>query len=313
MVMDTSCKRKRGDDPSCSPGKLTVDVVRQSAGGPMTLEAIDPVVTWNRWGIVITLVMSMLPWHTSGGPGASGNYPDAAPINVRHDVDDSLFVALGERFKAYMCHLNLPDCEGAMIDAEWAVSAAHCAVEIRDKLERGGQHEVIINGELIGVDKVVIHRKYSREEAYDLALLHLCRPAIGSKSAGIYLGTDEVGQEVYVVGKGDHGTGRDGVVGNDGALRAATNRVEEATDYWLKWNFDAPGTAGANLTALEGVSGPGDSGGPAFIVRDDSVFVAGISSGQSTKNTGGAEGVYGVREYYVRVSRYVRWITGHMR
>ena len=60
---------------------------------------------------------------------------------------------------------------------------------------------------------------------------------------------------------------------------------------------------------MEGISGPGDSGGPAFIFVAGKGYLAGISSGQSTRATKGKEGVYGVREYYVRVSSYVNWIS----
>lgn len=59
---------------------------------------------------------------------------------------------------------------------------------------------------------------------------------------------------------------------------------------------------------LELGCGPGDSSGPAFIRKGNDYFIAGISSGQSTSATGGREGVYGVTEYYTRVSTYIGWI-----
>ena len=37
-------------------------------------------------------------------------------------------------------------------------------------------------------------------------------------------------------------------------------------------------------------------------------MLVGVSSGQSTRATGGREGRYGVTEYYVRVSSYLDWI-----
>ncbi len=66
--------------------------------------------------------------------------------------------------------------------------------------------------------------------------------------------------------------------------------------------FDNPG----NATALEGISGGGDSGGPAFITTDSQLYVAGVSSFQ--RGDGHQEGTYGVREYYARVSSNVEWI-----
>ena len=58
---------------------------------------------------------------------------------------------------------------------------------------------------------------------------------------------------------------------------------------------------------LEGVSGPADSGGPAFLDGVADPVLVGVSSGQSTRAAEGP-GRYGVIEYYVRVSRYLTWI-----
>jgi len=62
---------------------------------------------------------------------------------------------------------------------------------------------------------------------------------------------------------------------------------------------------------LEGISGPGDSGGPTLI----DLCVAGVSSAQRVvidvddegRETGGP-GRYGVIEVYTRVSSYLPWI-----
>jgi hypothetical protein len=51
----------------------------------------------------------------------------------------------------------------------------------------------------------------------------------------------------------------------DRRLRAATNRVEKADGPFLQLRFDAP--EDPNVTDLEGISRPGDSGGPAYIER----------------------------------------------
>ena len=59
---------------------------------------------------------------------------------------------------------------------------------------------------------------------------------------------------------------------------------------------------------LEGVSGPGDSGGPAFIEKDGILYVAGVISTQTFKGIGEREGLYGILDYYTRVSSYLDWI-----
>jgi len=73
-------------------------------------------------------------------------------------------------------------------------------------------------------------------------------------------------------------------------------------------NFDS--TESENTTELEGVSGPGDSGGPAFIDLDDVRYIVGVSSNQQDN---GKEGVYGVTEYYARISFYKKWIEKNIK
>ena len=60
------------------------------------------------------------------------------------------------------------------------------------------------------------------------------------------------------------------------------------------------------MTPLEGISGDGDSGGPALLTAEETLYVAGISSYQDENSYG--LGTYGVKEYYVRVSQYAGWI-----
>lgn len=234
-------------------------------------------------------------------------------IITRHNVGDKEFIAIGSRFEKNICHLNLPDCEGTIIKYNWIVTAAHCAIEIKEKLDAKTPHSVIIMDDHYLVDRVIIHEKWSKDGAYDIALLHLKTRASNSEPVDIYTGDNELNKLVYLVGRGDFGNGKKGVMGNDGKLRGATNRVDEATGYWLKWTFDDPDAFPEKATKYEGISGPGDSGGPAFIVEESKKYLVGISSAQSTRASNGIEGVYGVKEYYVRVSRYKDWIKEHLR
>lgn len=235
------------------------------------------------------------------------------PILTRHDKDETEFFKLAERFEKYICHLNLPDCEATVIKDQWALTAAHCAVTIVNKFKSGKKHFVIINNVEIEVDKVIMHPSWTagqNADENDIALIHLKTKPIGALQAKLYTDTDEVDKLIYMVGKGDIGNGLIGVNGNDGKQRGATNRVETATENWLTWTFDHPNTKTKYLTEHEGISGPGDSGGPAFILKNDIVYLAGISSGQDQK--GGDEGLYGVEEYYTRVSQYIKWIHEEM-
>ncbi|MBQ4804688.1 trypsin-like serine protease [Aquimarina sp. MMG015] len=234
---------------------------------------------------------------------------------TRHDKDESEFLKLAKKFEKYICHLNLPDCEGTIVADQWVLSAAHCAVGITQKFENGRKHFVIIDDVEIEVDKVIMYKEWDDPQAdnsllKDIALLHLKTKPIDAMQAKLYVDEDEVDKLVYMVGRGNKGDGLIGINGNDGKQRGATNRIETATKNWLTWTFDHPDTQTKYLTEFEGISGPGDSGGPAFIVKNNTVYLAGISSWQDTK--GGDEGLYGVVENYTRVSQYIQWINEEM-
>ncbi len=261
--------------------------------------------------IIVLLMMSLLL-----GSFSYINSNNSDPMLTRHDKDEAEFLQLAKKFENYMCHLNLPDCEGTIIADQWALSAAHCAIGIVEKFKAGGKHFVIINDVEVEVDKVIIEKEWGNPEAdmsalNDIALLHLKTKPVGAMQAKLYMDEDEVDKLIYMVGRGDKGNGLTGVDGNDKKQRGATNRIETATEKWLTWTFDHPDTQTKYLTEYEGISGPGDSGGPAFIVKNNTVYLAGVSSWQDRKGQE-KEGFYGVVENYTRVSQYIEWINEEM-
>ena len=131
-------------------------------------------------------------------------------------------------------------------------------------------------------------------------LVELDPPAAGVPVLALVAG-DEVGAELLLLGRGELGNGRHGVLGADHRLRCVTNRVDSVDDHWLRLRFDPP----PGGTALEGVGGGGDSGGPALIRADGSLQVAGVASWQ---DHGGRLGTYGCVEHYARVCTQVAWI-----
>lgn len=236
-------------------------------------------------------------------PLPAAPHPEASIIR-RHDRPDSLYLELGRQYST-LAHLYLPaptgaaDGEGTVIAPRWVLTAAHVAAEVKPG------HRITAGGEAHTVDSIVLHPDWN-DGPHDIALLRLTQPVRGVRPAQLYRGSAELDQLIVVVGYGDMGTGLSGPTGNDGQIRGATNRVDEATDFWLKFLFDAPDSA--RSTPLEGISGPGDSGGPAFLDGVEDEILVGVGSGQSTRATGGNQGRYGVTEFYTRVSRYVDWI-----
>jgi hypothetical protein len=217
-------------------------------------------------------------------------------IMIRHDVDDALYQELAKDYPQ-ICHMNLPDGEGALIADNWVITAAHLAADIKVG------HKVTIAGNDHTVAGVFAHSGWNGGK-HDLALVKLREPVKNVKPAVLYREKDEAGKVVVILGAQDTGNGKTGPIPTDHKVRGATNVIDEATTAWLKFGFDEPPSG----TPLEGVAGGGDSGGPAFIQKDGIVYLLGVGSGQSTKATGGKEGVYGVIEHYVRVSTYIGWI-----
>ncbi|MGZ8867445.1 MAG: prolyl oligopeptidase family serine peptidase [Thermoanaerobaculia bacterium] len=219
----------------------------------------------------------------------------ASAIVTRHDREDTRFRELASTVPDVV-DMNLPGGTGTLIAPQWVLTAAHVAALMKSA------HEVRIGNETIGVRRIVAWPG-GREGRDDLALIELAAPVTSMAPVPVYRGRDEEGLTVVFAGRGMSGDGREGPTRRDGVLRAATNTIDRAGETMLVFDFDAPPEG----TDLEGISGGGDSGGPAYIAKNGVVYVAGVSSGQDSRKTG-REGVYGVTEYYVRVSSYIDWI-----
>jgi len=230
---------------------------------------------------------------------------NTSPIITRHDVDDSAYLNFAQQLPvtANVVKYNSTDVAGTLISPQWVLSAAHVGETIKKN------QKLILGKDSIEIEKIIIHPGWlEHERPEDIALIKLKKPVANAAVIELYKGRDEKDKEVIVVGNGDFGTGLTGPRGNDGKFRAATNLVDDTTEYYLTWKFTDPRNDPKRATKLEGISGPGDSSGPAFIKVNGKYLLAGISSGQSTKATNGKEGFYGVTEYYARVSTYIKWI-----
>lgn len=220
----------------------------------------------------------------------------ATGIVIRDDVPDAAAVTLGEPFVA--AGRVVPDGGCTLIAPTWAVTAAHVAAS----LPAGAT--VVFGDRRYEVKRVVLHPEGGARPGVppevDLALLELTTSVQDVPPVPLYRGRGELGATLVIVGYGDFGTPKAGLQRTDGRRRAATNVVVDAGPRRVFVKFDAP-PAG---TAVEGVGGPGDSGGPALIDAGGVWQVAGISSASMD----GRPGHYGVTDVYTRVSSYLAWI-----
>jgi hypothetical protein len=242
--------------------------------------------------------------------------PDA--IILRHDVAEERSFALGAEVGGPIVDMRIPFRDatrvgvngmGTLVGPRHVVTAAHVAAALvpGHPLSRvEGTHEVRVGGLPYPVAAVALHPSWrpGGPGPHDIAVVTLAVPVVGAHPALLYDGTDEVGREIVIAGMGDAGTGLTGPSVSDGRLRAATHVVDGIFDGQLVFDFDPPDSPDA--TELEGVSGPGDSGGPAFIRDGGRLHLVGVSVAQDGQGRG--PGRYGAREFYTRVSDHVDWI-----
>lgn len=227
---------------------------------------------------------------------------DAGAIVRRHDRDDKQYLDLAAKYPAVT---RLGGGTATLVEPHWLITAAHVAEGLSPFDE-----SVQFAGKSYSIEAIALHPQANhraRRKRVDIALIRLGKPVEGVSPVDMYEKNDENGKVVVFVGPGMFGDGLTGPIGDDRKMRAATNTVSDVTDNYVVFKFDAPPDA----TDLEGISGPGDSGGPALIEVDSRMIVIGVSS---ANDDAGAMGPcrYRSTEYYARVSTTMEWIRATM-
>lgn len=254
---------------------------------------------------------------------------------IRHDTKQSSYIVKESDYPAIFPLLEQngnKECVATLIDKNWAITAAHCAVLLITP-EKVISHKVRINGKSNEVIAVEIPKQYGtikpvvdsdgnlidfqgvEDESYDIALLKLKTPVSDIKPYELYREKNETGKEMQLLGWGDFATGDKGYSPNnpfnDGKFRQAWNTITATSGNYLVFAFDHPDES--NSLPLEGVAGPGDSGGPALVKTDKGMQIIGISSGGAYPDELAKKynklGKYGWQEYYIRTSMLYDWIT----
>jgi secreted trypsin-like serine protease len=221
-------------------------------------------------------------------------------IVIRHDVADSKYSANVNDFPA-LATFYVDGAHGTLIHPKWVVTAAHATFCIAPNTL------VMINGITRSIKQLYVHPNYTPGKSHDIALVELNEPVLDVKPATIYMKNNELDKEIWFIGIG--GTGN-GLVGetidnaqNNGVLRKAQNTIMEVEGPLIKFTFNK----GKDALPLEGVSGGGDSGGPAYLKSNESFEILGISS--RPEGTFSKIGIYGIREVYTRISFFRPWIN----
>ncbi len=252
---------------------------------------------------------------------------------IRHDLDPDLYLANESDYPAVFpvrISGKKKECVATLIDPKWAITAAHCTALINQSSKE--PHKLLINSKGFNVKSVHIHPEFGevrgvhdengqlidlimnpKNMSYDVALIELSQPVKDVKPIGLYTMKDEVNQQILMLGWGDYANGKTGTIRdesfNDGQFRKAYNLIDGFEDNYLAFSFDSPKSD--KVLKLEGVNGPGDSGGPALIMQDKSLLIAGVSSRgyyEHESDDSAATGKYGWIENYVRISTTIRWI-----
>ncbi|MBY0417412.1 MAG: trypsin-like serine protease [Pararheinheimera sp.] len=223
----------------------------------------------------------------------------ASAIVIRHDKAPEQYLASKADFPPLVTFYTI-GVHGTLIAPEWVLTAAHTVFCLNP-----GQ-PVQVGDELVEVQARYSYPSYQLGEQNDLALIKLAKPVLSVQPARLYRQQDERDQVLWFIGSGGTGTGLTGeTVGykeNKGVLRKAQNKVTAVTHSDLQFVFES----GSDALELEGVSGNGDSGGPAYLKKDDGYYLLGVSSRVDSwfKDVG----EYGVKELYTRVSSHASWI-----
>lgn len=254
--------------------------------------------------------------------------PVAYGGTVRHDVPDSAYLDLAAEYEAVGRFAWLEGdsglfATGTLIDPQWVLAAGH-SFDGND-LVGGGISEVSfeVGDGIYDADLWIPHPGWTSSSGdffsgTDIALVRLTESVPDVTPVALYQGSEEFLATSTIVGFGATGTGLTGAISATTEKRGGNNEIDlifgpDNDNRILGTDFDNPLDAADNAfgspdpLALEFQPASGDSGGGLFIELDGTPRLAGVISFFSAAD-GAADGDYGDRAGYTRVSKFVSWI-----
>jgi hypothetical protein len=231
-------------------------------------------------------------------------------IVIRHDKSDDLYKYRTSATPALVTFTTPHKGDryvvgsGTYIGNGWVITAAHVANFFEDA------DNAKINGEYLSILDVTLHEKWrDRQVEYDIALVKVSMPTKAVAPVSLFDYDLEVNETVIIAGRGDTGNGLVGMMPSDLEVRVAENKVEQVKGQWISFTFNAPEQGALEY---EGMCGGGDSGSPAYTIKDGTTHLLGLSSWQDTEATNWKQGFYGVSDYYSNISFYKQWLLKNL-
>jgi len=237
-------------------------------------------------------------------------------IIIRHDVGPASYEVRETRYPSVFYleqQGNRKVCAATVIHQQWALTAAHCVEQtlIGETLAVGRDFAVRVAGQDREIDAAILHPEFNLDSAddVDLALLRFKSASMTPRVMPLHLQELELDSVVTLLGWGYFGLGTTGRQYNDGNLRLARNRVTDVGRRF-RTRFDDPRVSAGQALPLEGMPGLGDSGGPAAIEIDSTLFLVGITVGEVEADGFSEEtqGKYGAVAVYESVVQHIDWI-----